>query len=261
MNAPPLEPSEVHVWSASLLLPAEVVETLRRELAADEIERAERMRTRDLARRFIVGRAVLRRLLASYFPSNAGRSTLGAMPLPLAYGARGKPSLGPEIAERTNVSFNLAHADDIAVYAIAAGRAVGIDIEGMGREDGPSRLNDRKPLPDVEIQGIAKKVFSARECEALAALSPGERRHAFFHVWARKEAYIKAHGQGFGYPTRSFTVSHGDLDDALIADESRVDAPRAWRVIGLSAPAGYAMALAAEGRDWSVRRFDASAVL
>ena len=258
MNALPLHSSEVHVWSASLRLGDELVQTLRRELAADEVERAERMHTPDLARRFVVGRAVLRRLLAVYVPNDVIEH---GTPLPLTYGARGKPSLAPAIAARASISFNLAHANDLAVYAIAGGRSVGIDIEATGRGHGDFPLVAPKPLADVEIEAIAKKVFSPRECETLAALPATQRRQAFFHIWARKEAYIKAHGQGFGYPTRSFSVSHRDDDDALIADDTDGDARRAWRVVGLPAPAGYAMALAAEGRDWSVGRFDASTVL
>lgn len=254
MKVEPLRPSEVHVGSISLRQPAEQVETLRRELAADEGERAQRMRTPDLARRFIVARGVLRRLLAAHLPG-------GKVPARFVYGTRGKPFLAPEFAALADLSFNVAHADDVAVYAIAIGRAVGIDVEATERDGPGSAQDDGKFLQDVEIDGIAKKVFSAHECEALRALPLDERRSAFFRTWARKEAYIKALGQGFGYPTRSFSVSHCADDDALVDDESDSDAVQRWRVIGLSPPPGFAMALAAEGRDWSVRRFDASAVL
>jgi len=69
------------------------------------------------------------------------------------------------------------------------------------------------------------------------------------------EAYIKARGEGFGYPTTSFTVSHCD-DDALIADDGDQEARRRWRVTGLDAGPRFAAALAAPGRDWSVQRFE-----
>jgi len=232
---PPPGASEIHVWSASLLLASERVAALLGELADDEKARAERMHTYDLGRRFIVARAILRRLLAAYLPVDA--------PDPLfCYGDRGKPQL----AVPAGLAFNVSHAEDTALYAIASGRDVGIDIEATGR--------------DVEIEGIARKVFSAAECEALQALTPTARRDAFFRIWTRKEAYIKALGAGFGYPTTSFTVSHCDDDDAFIADEGDANAPRCWQVIALDAPAGYAAALAAPGRDWSVRRFDMPAI-
>jgi 4'-phosphopantetheinyl transferase len=236
MRMPPPGASEIHVWSASLLLASERVEALRDELADDEKARAERMHTYDLGRRFIVARALLRYLLVAYLPVGA--------PAPLfRYGDRGKP----ELADEAGLAFNVSHAEDTALYAFASGRNVGIDIEATGR--------------DVEIDGIARKVFSPLECEALDALSPSARRDAFFRIWTRKEAYIKALGAGFGYPTTSFTVSHCDDGDALIADDGDPHAPRRWRVIALDARPGYAAALAAPGRDWSVRQFDVPAVL
>jgi 4'-phosphopantetheinyl transferase len=91
----------------------------------------------------------------------------------------------------------------------------------------------------------------------LAALAPEARRDAFFQVWTRKEAYVKARGQGLSYPTRSFSVSHCD-DDALIDDDRDGQARDRWRVTGLAAPPGFAAALAAEGRDWTMLRFDAA---
>lgn len=223
--------SEVHVWSASLLVASERVDALLGELAADEKARAERMHTFDLSRRFIVARATLRRLLARYLPATAT--------VVFRYGARGKPHL----AFDAGISFNVSHAEDRALYAIASEREVGIDIEATGR--------------DVEIDGIARRVFSAAECDALRALPPLARREAFFRIWTRKEAYIKAHGEGFGYATRSFSVSQRDDDDALIADDGDADARRRWRVVGLDVGPGFAAALAAGGRDWSVQRFDA----
>jgi 4'-phosphopantetheinyl transferase len=105
---------------------------------------------------------------------------------------------------------------------------------------------------------VARHAFSSRECEALAALAPDARREAFFRIWARKEAYVKARGEGLSYPTRSFSVLHRDGDDALIDDERDEQARDRWRVTGLDAPPGFAAALAAEGRDWTVLRFDAT---
>ena len=90
----------------------------------------------------------------------------------------------------------------------------------------------------------------------LAALPVDARRAAFFRVWTRKEAYIKARGEGFGYPTRSFSVSHRADDDALIEDDRDADARLRWRVRGQDAPSGFAAAVAAAGRDWSVIRVD-----
>ncbi len=235
MRMPSPGASELHVWSASLLLSPERVAGLRVELAANELARADRMHSHDLARRVIVARAILRRLLAAYLAVDA------AAPV-FRYGDKGKPHL----AFATGLAFNVSHVEDTAIYAIASGREVGIDIEATGR--------------DVEIDGIARKVFSPSECAALDALSLTARRDAFFRIWTRKEAYIKALGEGFGYATRSFTVSHRDDNDALLADDNDGGARQRWRVIGLDVGPGFAGAIAARGRDWAVQRFDVPAL-
>ena len=131
-----------------------------------------------------------------------------------------------------------------AIYAFASDRDVGVDIEATSR--------------DVEIDGVARTVFSPPECAALAAMASDARRAAFFRIWTRKEAYVKFLGDGLGYPTRSFSVSDHADDDALVGDEKDAGAPRRCRVIALPAPPGFAAALAATGRDWSVVEVDAA---
>ena len=84
------------------------------------------------------------------------------------------------------------------------------------------------------------------------------RRDAFFRIWTRKEAYVKARGEGLSYPTRSFTMTHHGDDNALVDDERDERARDRWRVTGLDAPPGFAAALAAEGRGRTVSRFDAA---
>jgi 4'-phosphopantetheinyl transferase len=233
MKAPPLDRTQVHVWAASLQTASEAWEDLCVELALDERARADRLRTPQLRRRFVVARVILRRILAAYAP-------LDAPALRIGYGTHGKPCL----VDAPDLRFNVSHADDAALYAIAAGRDVGIDIEATGRE--------------VDVAGVARQAFSSRECEALAALALDAKQEAFFRIWTRKEAYVKAHGDGLSYPTRSFSVSHDGDDDALIDDERNGEARQRWRVIGLDAPPGFAAALTAEGHDWTVLRFDAA---
>jgi 4'-phosphopantetheinyl transferase len=236
MEVPPLDRTRVHVWTASLKTATGAVSDLCRELAPDERVRADRFGTPELRRRFIVARVLLRRLLAAY-------ASVDASALDIGHGAHGKPDL----AGASGLCFNVSHAADAVIYAVAWGREVGIDIEATAR--------------DVDIAGVARQAFSSHECDALNALAPDARRAAFFRLWTRKEAYVKARGQGLSYPTRSFSVSHRADDDALIGDERDEEAPHRWRVIGLDAPAGFAAALGAAGRAWSVLRCDSARLL
>ena len=233
MAVPPLDSTRVHVWTASLAVAGARLSDLCAELVPDERTRADRLRTPQLRRRFIVACVLLRRLLTTYAPVHASGPRIG-------YGINGKPCL----ADAPELRFNVSHADDTAMYAIASEREVGIDIEATMR--------------NVDVDGVARHAFSASECEVLAALAPDARRDAFFRIWTRKEAYVKARGEGLSYPTRSLTVSHDDDDNALIADERDERAQDRWRVSGLEAPPGFAAALATEGRDRTVLRFDAA---
>jgi len=233
MEVPPLDRTQVHVWTVSLQTESDALSDACVELAPEERARADRFRNTQLRRRFVVARIFLRRMLAAYAPVDSSALHIG-------YGTNGKPHL----ISTSNLRFNVSHADDAAIYAIASGREVGIDIEATAR--------------DVDIDGVARQAFSPLECEALTALAPDARREAFFRIWTRKEAYVKARGEGLSYPTRSFSVSHRANDDALIGDERDGHARHRWRVIGLDAPPGFTAALGAEGHDWTVLRFDAT---
>ena len=237
MEAPPLDRTQVHVWTASLSAERAAMAEFSAVLTAEERARADRFRAPQLRQRFIVGRAILRRLLSTYLRVDASALHLG-------YGAHGKP----DVASASGLCFNLSHADDMAMYAFAWRRDVGIDIEAIGRA--------------VEIEGVARQAFSPVECDALTALAPEARPAAFFRIWTRKEAYVKARGDGLGYPTRTFSVSHlAGGDDALLADERDAGARSGWRLLEIAAPDGFCAALAAPGRDWSARRFDARTLL
>ncbi len=233
MEAPPVSGTHVHVWTASLIAEATPLAEHSDMLAADEQARADRFRAPYLRRRYVVARGILRRLLAGYLKADARQ-------LSFAYGAHDKP----HVANESRLHFNLAHADDCAIYAVAQGREVGIDIEATAR--------------DVDVLGVARQAFSSVECAVLTALAPDARQDAFFRIWTRKEAYVKARGEGLSYPTRSFSVSHLADEDALLDDDKDEKARDRWRVIGLEAPPGFSAALCAEGRDWSVQYFDAT---
>lgn len=231
MQLPPLEAGKIHVWSTTLAASADALAQHRALLADDEKALADRFLRSIVRDRYIVGRGILRRLLASYASSNPQALTFG-------YAVRGKPYL----LNHPPLCFNLSHAGNAALIAVTWDADVGIDIEATTRE--------------VDVLGVARKVFSPDENARLTALGAEERRAAFFRIWTRKEAYIKAHGDGFGYATRTFSVSHSPGDEhALLADELQANAPHDWRVTDVVAPEGFCAALGAPGRHWSVLRF------
>jgi len=212
------------VFFASLDRPYENAEVL---LSSDERDRAARFHFVRDRHRFIVGRSLLRDLLGRYLGCDPRAVRFG-------YGPKGKPSLaGHHVLSR--LSFNVSHSHGTAVLAFAFGRAIGVDIE-------------RHPAPD-DGDAVASHFFSRDEVRALGSLSATERPSAFLRCWTRKEAYIKARGDGLSLPLDSFDVSvaPGARPALLATRHEPLDAAR-WSLVDLTHQCpGYVAALAIEG--------------
>jgi 4'-phosphopantetheinyl transferase len=226
-----LEPGQVDVWKIALDQPSGIVADLRGVLSAGEIERADRFRVNRGAERYIVGRGAIRRLLERY-------TGLPAKELAFDLNEFGKPELpGSEIM------FNLSHSHGIALVAVTRGRAIGVDIERIREE--------------VTIDRIAERFFSPAEVRALSALPAHQQAQAFFNCWTRKEAWIKARGQGLSIALNSFEVSLAPGDPArLLATRPDPEEARRWSLAALDCEPGYAAALAVAGELGEVRVAD-----
>jgi 4'-phosphopantetheinyl transferase len=228
-----LSEDEVHVWTVALERPESDVRRMARLLSADETERAERFRIERVRRRFVVCRGALRLILARYTGDAPDR-------LRFAYGAHGKPGLAP--SPGSDLRFNVSHSDGIALCAVARGREIGVDVERL------------RPLPRAER--IAERFFSLPERAALRGLPEEQRLEAFFTCWTRKEAYIKARGDGLAHPLDQFVVSVVSSEPARLSAVGDRDAREVagWSLDGLPAEPGYVAALAAHGGPWRLTR-------
>jgi len=222
---------EVHVWVASVASAAGYITQFRELLSDDENARASQFRFEKNRHEFIVSRGMLRTLLASYL----GGSAAG---LRFTYSAHGKPRL-EEARNPGTLTFNLSHSDGVIVCAFARNREVGVDVEKM-RED-------------FSTEEIAERFFSAGERTALRALPAEHRRQGFFNCWTRKEAYIKARGEGLSLPLHQFDVSLSPAEPAaLLRTRPEADEASRWSLHDLEVHPGYAAALAVEiGRSTS----------
>lgn len=229
---PLLGDGEVHVWRSGLEPDAPTLRRLWEILSTDERQRADRFHFERDRGHFVAARGGLREILGRY---------TGATPqsLRFSYDSFGKPSLNVE-DDGTPPHFNVSHSGGVALYAVAAGRAVGVDIERV-RED-------------FAGLDIARNFFSPHEVAALSALPEGERATAFFDCWTRKEAYIKALGEGLSHPLHLFTVSltPGRPAALLRTDDDPEEAAR-WSLVELFPGEGYRAALAFEGELSSLR--------
>ncbi len=229
----PPDPGEIHVWTARLDPPEQEVTAARRLLDREETTRADRFRFEVHRRRFTVGRAFQRTILGAY---------LGRPPASLVYlyGPKGKPALAPGHGAGT-LDFNLSNSEEMALIGVTAGRELGVDIE-LVRE-----------LSDLEA--LAERFFSTDESRILLALPEAARPTGFFNCWTRKEAYLKAIGDGLSAPLNAFDVTLVPGEPArMTALEGSAERAAAWRFFHLEPAAGYlgAVAIAGEppGGEW-----------
>ncbi len=192
-------------------------------LSADELERAERLRGGILRRRWIASHIALRRALAAEL--NVPAQSLG-----FTTDAAGKPHLAG--AHAGALEFSLSHSAALAVIAVSRTVPVGADVELI------------ESITDSNA--VARRHFSHDEWHALDRLAGDERVEAFYRIWTRKEAYIKATGSGLGHALDRFVVSHA-RDDARIASiEGDETAARDWTLVDLQLDAPYVGAVAAQ---------------
>ena len=227
-----LSSDDVHIWRACLDQPAWRIQQLAQTLSQDERIRADRFYFEQDTKRFIVGRGILRTMLGRY---------LGIEPsqLQFRYGPCGKPAL-TENSLGSTVSFNLSHSQGLALYAVTCDRQIGVDLEHI------------RPVPNAE--NIALRFFSEREKAVFTALPPSQKQAAFFNCWTRKEAYMKAIGEGLALPLDQFDVSLSPGEPArLLGIKGDRCAVTRWFLQELTPAPSYVAALAVEGHGWRLK--------
>ena len=221
-----LPDDELHVWRASLRQAARRVAQLESLLSEDELERAARFHFEEGRAHYVTARGTLRALLGGYLDRDPGK-------LAFTYGPNGKPELAGSRVPR----FNISHSHGTALFAFAANRKVGVDLERV-------RSN-------VRVLPIAERFFSPAEAASLRELEPTERLRAFFRCWTRKEAYIKANGGTVAMLTNRFDVSVDESPALLATREDPADAAR-WTLRDIPMGSEYAAAVAGEGTGWAL---------
>lgn len=223
--------ADVAVWRVPLD-PARAPEaSALAELSDAERERGARFVTDALRNRWFGAHIASRRILAA---------ALDVAPSAVTYGvsANGKPFL--DAPRASGLEFNRSDSGDIALVAVSWCGPVGVDVEQFH----PAR--DRLPLSEA--------FFAEEERAALRALPADARTAAFYRLWARKEAFIKAIGVGIGFGLSRFAVTCDKGAPRLLRvdDDAHVDRP--WQLIDVPVPPGYAGALAARegtlGIEW-----------
>ncbi|TNE95151.1 MAG: 4'-phosphopantetheinyl transferase superfamily protein [Gammaproteobacteria bacterium] len=216
---------DVHVWMLHLKDKEELLREYCTILSSDEIDRVFRYKSESSKKRFILARIKLREILSRYTGSSPSN-------LRFSLGAYGKPSL----EGCSEIRFSQANAGDYTLIAVSRNRELGVDLERV---------------VDVDFPAISNRFFSEDEKNALRKLEVSEKLNAFFRIWTRKEAYVKALGVGLSYPMQVFSTSPiSENGDSHVYDHSCTMAKTFWRVMEIGSPEGYRAALVAAGSDW-----------
>jgi 4'-phosphopantetheinyl transferase len=220
----------VVVWLAQLPQLRDSLPALEALLDDRERERAAKFRFAEDRARFVAGRGLLRHGLRHYAPQ---------VPVELVYSSLGRPMLpgGHEALQ-----FSISHTRDLVALAFANGAQVGIDLEYMQAA--------------VDQLELAERIMSEDDFRAFALLPHGERKAAFYRVWTRKEAYLKARGEGIATGLRDVSVSFTAEATASLTD-GRDAGSTGWRLHALSLPEGYAGCVACDAAKRPVLCFSA----
>ena len=215
----------IRVWRADLDRSDPETAALREFLSADERARADRFRFDIDRRRFTAARGLLRVLLGRMLGLPPGE-------VEFSYGNHGKPSL--RRPTDPGLEFNLSHSHGLALIATSWGQAVGVDLEFH--------------RPEFDFQGIAGRFFTPREFAAIEAQPEAERRSAFFRGWTRKEAFLKARGDGLWLGLDQFEVSIApDVPPRLIRTTWDPDEAGRWTLHDCDVADDFAAAMAVAG--------------
>lgn len=220
-----LASSDLHVWAVPLGGDPGAYRDL---LSADEKERLQRYRFADHQRRYQIGHGALRLILASY---------LNVEPTAIDFrlGPRGKPYVVGD-----GLHFNLSHSGKLALIGVATSE-LGVDVEKIRHLE--------------SLQKIAERHFSDAEFAKLNVLQGDQQELGFYRCWTRKEAYIKALGEGLSMSLDSFDVSVDDNPELLACHDGRED-PCNWSMIDVSPCPEFVGAVAMRSKTPTIKRFE-----
>jgi 4'-phosphopantetheinyl transferase len=227
-----LAEKDIHVWRADLDLPIMDFQKLYQTLSIAERVRAERLHFEKDRRRFIVGRGTLRTILGFYLNVEPGR-------LQFCYGKNGKPALADAFGNGT-IHFNQSYSEGLGLYAFTRDQEIGVDIEY---------------IRDIqEMNQIAERFFSAGENAVFRSLPESKKKEAFFNCWTRKEAFVKAKGQGLSLGFDQFEVSLTPGEAAaLLSINGDFQEASCWSLQELDPELGFAGTLAVRGHSGSLK--------
>lgn len=208
----------VDLWQVSLTDWPNIGAACQALLSNSELQQADSFRFDKGRERFILGRGMMRAVIGRVI-GTAARDVV------LNFSGQGKPHLPDADA----VQFNLSHSGELIILAVTRSAQIGVDVEAF------------RHLPRRDQ--IAKGILGSDELSRYEALSDSQRQTAFFTIWTRKEAIVKAVGRGLCFPLTDVEVSYSSDARVLRFGDHVADAVP-WHLNRLDCPDGYVGALA-----------------
>jgi 4'-phosphopantetheinyl transferase len=242
---PCLSEDEIHVWASCLDVAPTISAVFAVSLSEGERMRAKKFRFRQHQNFFIAGRGLLRAIMSYYLQVEPAR-------VEFKYNLQGKPDLTRPF-DSSGIHFNLAHSEDLALFAVTRIGPVGIDVERI-------RVNE-------DARELMNWFCSPRERELFDNLAAQEKQLAFFNLWTRKEAFLKATGEGITQLLNQVEVAFRPGEPArFIAVSGDSERAYRWSVHDLSPAPDFVAAVAIQAKNvrlrcWKADRnlFDAAA--
>lgn len=216
--------AEIHLWRAVLDQPAQIISEMRPLLSPDEQHKAQRFRRARDQQRYITGRALLRLILSRYLDMSPDR-------IAFVYGPHGKPMLA-DCGANSSLRFNLAHAEHLAIYAIARHQELGVDLEYMN--------------PQIDVARLARRGLSPRELVLAQTLPMAQQTEYFYRCWTRKEAFVKASGTGLSGPLDRLEIPPALHAPVTFSDPTQ-PASGPWTILEYTPASQFVAALVASG--------------
>lgn len=234
-EVPPLLSDAIHIWHANLELSSTQISHLQTILSMEESQRAARFKFSYLRQRFIAAKGILRILLGKYLNQSPKN-------IIFSYGSHGKPELDYELFSTSSIHFNQSDSKTFALYAFTKSNPIGVDIECI--------------RTDIEALSLAERFFSANETITLKNQPPEQQIAAFFRIWTRKEAFIKAIGEGLSFPLDEFEVNLDEESAKLLTIRANARAAAQWTLLTLQPNTGYVGAVAVEAKIDQIKLFN-----
>ncbi|MDQ3021351.1 MAG: 4'-phosphopantetheinyl transferase superfamily protein [Bacteroidota bacterium] len=218
--------NEIHIFQSTLEKTSAEIKNSETILSNDELTKAYRYKFEADKNNYVVCRALLRSVLSEYLSIPAAHITF-------FYSEKGKPYIN-----NSSIKFNLAHSNNYTVFAFVFEEEVGIDIEYQ------------RELRDALT--IAKRYFSKSEVEEFENINSEKIKNAFFYCWTRKEAFLKAVGEGLSYPLADFSVTLKPGNPKIMWIKKKPDEIKKWSLHDIKVRENYISSLAIKSNDMKI---------